>query len=180
MNGCCYSMAAFNSFKGDGMNKVFAMIAITITFMVFTGFSEPKQGMTPEVKQDSMGKIDRNTQYNETVKPDNNEWHHRGMLEQRHGWMPGGSMYYPCEDMGCLRHPMKRPFIFIGFFMMLCLVLMAIVNILLTIIVTLDMTRTKRFNGLWIPITLIVGLPGTALYALFRIGDNLKSGEQKQ
>jgi hypothetical protein len=175
------------------MNKVFGLMVIATTLIVFTGFSEPKQGMTPEVKQDSMGKIDRNTQYKETVKPDNNEWqpgmhenerefeaHHRGMYEQRHGWMPGGSMYYPCEEMGGLRHPMKRPFIFIGFFMMLCLVVMAIINILLTIIVTLDMTRTKRFNGLWIPITLIVGLPGTALYALFRIGDNLKSYEQKQ
>ena len=49
------------------MNKVFAMIAITITFMVLAGFSEPNQGMMPEAKKDSMGKIDRNTQYNETI-----------------------------------------------------------------------------------------------------------------
>ena len=174
------------------MKKAFGLMAITAALIVFTGFSEPKQGMTSEVKQDSMGKIDRNTQYKETIKPDNNEWqsgmhenesefeaHHKGMREQRHGWMPGGFMYYPCEDMG-MRHPMKRPFIFFGFLMMVCMVAMAIVNILLTIIIILDMARSKRFNGLWIPITLIVGLPGTALYALFRIGDNVKSGEQKQ
>ncbi len=63
--------------------------------------------------------------------------------------------------------------------MVLVLLFCAVVNILLTILVILDMTKTKRFNGLWIPLTLLIGIPGTALYALFRIGDNVKVEEKK-
>jgi hypothetical protein len=46
-----------------------------------------------------------------------------------------------------------------------------VINVLLTIIVWMDMARRSRFVGLWIPVLLIAGIPGTALYALFRIGD---------
>jgi hypothetical protein len=51
----------------------------------------------------------------------------------------------------------------------------ATVNVLLTILVSMDMVRLGRFNGLWIPILLIVGIPGTIMYALFRIGDIMRS-----
>lgn len=57
------------------------------------------------------------------------------------------------------------------------LLLCAIINILLTILVVLDMIKFGRFNGLWVPLTLIIGVPATALYALFRIGDRFKAAE---
>ena len=56
---------------------------------------------------------------------------------------------------------------------------MLIINILLTILVSLDMAKLNRFNGLWIPILLIAGIPATALYALFRIGDIVLHNQAK-
>ncbi|HMD68898.1 MAG TPA: hypothetical protein VKF42_08470 [Chitinivibrionales bacterium] len=53
------------------------------------------------------------------------------------------------------------------------LLAMVLVNILLTILVGLDMAKRSRFNGLWIAIVLVAGLPGSAVYALFRIGDGI-------
>jgi hypothetical protein len=50
---------------------------------------------------------------------------------------------------------------------------LGIINILLTIIVSLDMSRLGRFNGLWIPVILMAGIPGSVIYALFRIGDTI-------
>ena len=49
-----------------------------------------------------------------------------------------------------------------------------IINVLLTIIVSLDMARIGRFNGLWVPVILLAGIPGSAVYALFRIGDKIQ------
>jgi p-aminobenzoyl-glutamate transporter AbgT len=46
-----------------------------------------------------------------------------------------------------------------------------LLNILLTVLVSLDMAKRAKFNGLWIPILLIAGLPGSAVYAIFRLGD---------
>ena len=67
------------------------------------------------------------------------------------------------------RHP---PFchrgLFLGF-----LLAMVLVNILLTVLVSMDMAALGRFNALWIPVLLLCGIPGTALYALFRIGDQM-------
>jgi len=51
---------------------------------------------------------------------------------------------------------------------------MGIVNLLLTVIVSMDMAREGRFNGLWIPLLLIAGVPTSIIYALFRIGDKLQ------
>ena len=110
---------------------------------------------------------------------------------QERGWAyhPGPDMMqsqYPeaqCDDRGRLHRPMFhpsfchcRPFYLFRFFFMLWLFI-GIVNILLTIIVSLDMARNKRFNGLWIPVLLIAGIPGSAIYALFRIGDKIQSKE---
>jgi len=53
------------------------------------------------------------------------------------------------------------------------ILLWSIINILLTIIISLDMTKNGRFNGLWIPVLLIAGIPGSIIYALFRIGDKM-------
>jgi hypothetical protein len=55
-----------------------------------------------------------------------------------------------------------------------------LVNLLLTILVIKDMSARGRMNGLWVPLLLIAGIPVTALYALFRIGDNLKGLEEKR
>jgi hypothetical protein len=84
-----------------------------------------------------------------------------------------------CADMGkenwprgrpCFMHCPPPPFFFAHAFLLLLLV----VNILLTIIVSLDMARSGRFNGLWIPVLLLAGIPGSAIYALFRIGDKIQ------
>lgn len=69
---------------------------------------------------------------------------------------------------------MCRHFRMHGFFKLLFLG-MFILNILLTIIVSLDMVRVGRFNGLWIPVVLLAGIPGSIIYALFRIGDKIHS-----
>lgn len=63
--------------------------------------------------------------------------------------------------------------------MFLGLIAYAAVNVLLTILVSIDMARLGRFNGLWIPILLLVGIPGTALYALFRIGDIMRNAQTR-
>jgi hypothetical protein len=67
----------------------------------------------------------------------------------------------------------------VGGMMFLGMLLCAAVNILLTILVTVDMARLGRFNGIWIPILLVAGLPGSVIYALFRIGDNLAETKAK-
>ena len=64
--------------------------------------------------------------------------------------------------------PLCCGILFLGF------LLWCVVNILLTIIVSLDMARNGRFNGLWIPLLLIAGIPGSIIYALFRIGDKMQ------
>jgi hypothetical protein len=59
------------------------------------------------------------------------------------------------------------------------LLIMGILNILLTIIVAMDMSRIGKFNGIWIAVTLLCGVPGTAIYAMFRIGDAIERVKQK-
>ena len=56
---------------------------------------------------------------------------------------------------------------------LLAFFVLGIINILLTIIVSLDMARIGRFNGLWIPVILLAGIPGSIIYALFRISDTI-------
>jgi hypothetical protein len=53
------------------------------------------------------------------------------------------------------------------------ILLWGIINILLTVIISIDMTKNGSFNGLWIPILLIAGIPGSIIYALFRLGDKI-------
>ena len=91
-----------------------------------------------------------------------------GCAEMR-GWnrFQGGPQFMnQCQQ--CRHHGMH------GFLKLLFLG-MFILNILLTVIVSLDMTRGGRFNGLWIPAVLIAGIPVSAIYALFRIGDKIQS-----
>ena len=57
--------------------------------------------------------------------------------------------------------------------------LMVVINILLTIIVAVDMSRIGKFNGLWIALALLAGIPGTAVYALFRVGDAIERARMK-
>ena len=57
------------------------------------------------------------------------------------------------------------------------LLVMGTVNILLTIIVSMDMVRTARFNGIWVPVILLAGIPGSVIYALFRIGDAIRQNK---
>jgi hypothetical protein len=57
------------------------------------------------------------------------------------------------------------------------MMLMCAVNILLTIIIGMDMKKRGTFNGLWIPLLLIAGIPVSIIYAIFRLGDVM--GEKK-
>lgn len=77
----------------------------------------------------------------------------------RHPWRPHDMRFCP-------------PRVFCGI-IFLGILFWGIINILLTIIVSLDMTKSGRFNGLWIPLLLIAGIPGSIIYALFRIGDRI-------
>lgn len=56
----------------------------------------------------------------------------------------------------------------------LMLVIMLIIHILATIWVYQDIKERKTGSGIWIFITLLTGLFGTAVYALVRIGDGKK------
>jgi hypothetical protein len=58
-------------------------------------------------------------------------------------------------------------------FLFLCGLFFAAINVLLTVLVSIDMKRRGVFNGLWIPLLLIAGIPTSAIYALFRMGDNI-------
>jgi hypothetical protein len=89
-------------------------------------------------------------------------------MNRLHGWNDMYSSHF---------HMMKRAMAALCLCMLL---LCGAVNILLTILVILDMTKTGRFNGLWIPLLLLIGVPATGLYALFRIGDKLKPAEEKK
>jgi hypothetical protein len=57
------------------------------------------------------------------------------------------------------------------------MMLILTVNILLTILVGQDMKKRGSFNGLWIPLLLIAGIPVSILYAIFRLGNAV--GEKK-
>jgi hypothetical protein len=57
------------------------------------------------------------------------------------------------------------------------MMLILTVNILLTILIGLDMKKRGIFNGLWIPLLLIAGIPVSIVYAIFRLGDVV--GEKK-
>ena len=74
--------------------------------------------------------------------------------------------------------PWRRPLMTAWFFASWFFIWIAI-NILLTVLVWLDMMRRNQFNGLWIPVLLLMGIPGTGLYALFRIGDAIMAKERK-
>lgn len=86
-------------------------------------------------------------------------------MENRRPWGPHGMRC--CQPCRFLFMPPFAGMLFLG------IVLWGLINILLTIIVSLDMTKNGRFNGLWIPVLLIAGIPGSIIYALFRIGDRL-------
>jgi hypothetical protein len=129
----------------------------------------------------------------DSMCPEKNEVD-KGLQSCCHG--RGGMMSAGCPDRGGLNEPCymagysgfdkpPRPFMGPeGFFMhhhplplpclMLFGLLIIIVNILLTIITTLDMAKNKYFNGLWIPVMLIAGIPGAIIFALFRIGDKIQ------
>ena len=93
------------------------------------------------------------------------------------GMMGMNRMHSWKEMYASHHHTIKKALAMVCMVMLLC----AIINILLTILVILDMTKTGRFNGLWVPLLLIIGVPATALYAMFRIGDNIKlAAEQKK
>ncbi|HUI93541.1 MAG TPA: hypothetical protein VLX68_14945 [Chitinivibrionales bacterium] len=92
------------------------------------------------------------------------------MEEQGRPW--GMGMYHARFPM----HGMYLRHVVMG--LIFCAVVL-IINILLTILVSLDMAKLNRFNGLWIPILLVAGIPATALYALFRIGDIVLHGQTK-
>jgi len=85
--------------------------------------------------------------------------------------MPGMRMH--CMNMNGYPGHHLRKLLFLG------ALLMIVINILLTIIVAVDMSRIGKFNGLWIALALLAGIPGTALYALFRVGDAIERARTK-
>jgi len=89
------------------------------------------------------------------------------MFQNGMGWrMHGGAGMHPRLMM------MHHRLFHLALLALLC------ANILLTVLVGLDMTKRAKFNGLWIPILLIAGIPGSAVYALFRIGDSIADAKR--
>jgi hypothetical protein len=83
----------------------------------------------------------------------------------------------PGDEKGMRNHdnpPLSHGIPFLpGLFLPILLSVIFIVNILLTVIITLDMAKKELFNGIWIPLVLLAGLPGAVVYALFRLGDRI-------
>ena len=151
------------------MRQTFMAVMIFATALVTLSFSQPKPAALPG---DS-------TQTAVTAPAPAS-----ACMNSQMAGMPGTS----CGPGFCMPNgrfapgmaaPMCRPFrrlMLLPFFFLGCMLLaMFIVNILLTILVCIDMSQLGRFNGLWIPILLLFGIPGTGIYALFRIGDNVKA-----
>jgi hypothetical protein len=113
---------------------------------------------------------------------------HEGMGFMKENMMRGGQ---ECganfAPVGCCmqdhRYMMRGPFMMrhpraFRFCIAILLLVIALMNILLTIMVCMDMAKMAAFNAIWIPIVLILGIPGTGLYALFRIGDMIKAASK--
>jgi hypothetical protein len=115
-------------------------------------------------------------------------WHHPGFQDK-------GPMMFGCAGMhnkfengmgpACQMCPMPgmRMHGFMGrhFHRMLwtALLLMGIINTLLTILASIDMSKTGKFNGIWVAVILLAGIPGMAIFALFRIGDAIERARPK-
>ncbi len=98
-----------------------------------------------------------------------------------HQGMTKGALMCRWHGMGALKgcmlpfhHQFRRHMMFHRGLFFAFLLVMALVNILLTVLVCVDMAALGRFNALWVPVLLLFGIAGTALYALFRIGDQIK------
>ena len=105
-------------------------------------------------------------------------WGDRGSMGRQ---FPGFVPMNPNEPnwrMHAMAGMSPRHMMMVHKFFHLFIFLILVVNILLTILVSLDMAKRAKFNGLWIPILLIVGIPGTAIYALFRIGDSIAEAKR--
>jgi hypothetical protein len=59
----------------------------------------------------------------------------------------------------------------VGFLLLLC----GVIHILLTVWVYQDIKQRNQGSGIWIVITLLTGLCGTAVYALVRLGEKQDS-----
>lgn len=71
-----------------------------------------------------------------------------------------------CLQCCPLLRPLKRAVRF-------AILVVIFMNLMLTILVCQDMSRRGKFNGLWIPMLLVAGVPTAVIYGIFRIGDNL-------
>jgi hypothetical protein len=97
------------------------------------------------------------------------------------GRCPGHMQENECENCPPWRMMRPGPWLFKFFLFKMCFGMMFIgmmgfvtVNILLTILVSMDMKQRGFFNGLWVPLLLIAGIPVSIIYGLFRIGDMVK------
>jgi Flp pilus assembly protein TadB len=82
-----------------------------------------------------------------------------------HSW--AGLMRYPMDPRPVFMFMLMRLMVF-GFLVFIAM------NILLTILVSGDMKRRNSFNGLWVALVLIAGIPSAAIYALFRMRDAIR------
>ncbi len=159
------------------MKLSFMVLPILALAFACVTFSQENPNMMP-VGKDSMQMVQGASQIAKGMcMPGRQGVMMRGGLQCPPMCMPAG---YCMQNRGPMmgeymaRHPMRCRICFAAI-----LLLIAGVNILLTIIVCLDMVKMSAFNAIWIPITLIVGIPGTMLYALFRIGDMANAGERR-
>jgi hypothetical protein len=110
---------------------------------------------------------------------DKEHWEAKGSSCEATGYSGADWRHSPMAA-GMMFHGMKHSRLIPALFILACMTAMLLVNIVLTILVSLDMAQRHAFVGLWVPVLLLVGVPGTALYALFRIGDLIRSASEKK
>jgi hypothetical protein len=171
---------AFTFIEGGGMKRallVVPMVALAFASLVISqdkpgaamGGRDSMQQMMPSPGQDGKAMMGRDGMGGMKERMMAGQQCYAG------GMMPGAwcSMQdhrFMMQGRFMARHPRAMKLCIAFLFLVI-----ALVNILLTILVCMDMAKLGTFTPMWIPIILLFGIPGTALYALFRIGDMIKA-----
>jgi len=160
---------------------------LALAVLLFTGISGAQNKMPAPVPANHPDSVMQGKCVAESQQGQHGWFHHRMMygsqgMENKEPCMMGqreneprfGMMNNEKWQHGRFMNFMARPHHHNCLFHCALLLFLGIINILLTIIVALDMARNKCFNGVWIPLMLLAGIPCSLIYALFRIGDRIQ------
>ena len=168
---------------------------LALAVLLFTGIAGAQNKMPSPVPANHPDSVMQGKSDAESQQGQHGWFHHKTMccqqekmaccqngIENKESCMSGqnenGSRFYMMNNEkwqhGRFMNFMARPHHHNCLFHCILLLFVGIINILLTIIVALDMARNKCFNGVWIPLMLLAGIPCSLIYALFRIGDRIQ------